>query len=562
MPFPTSLDSLTALIDRAWRHLLENQPHDSICGCSVDSVHEEMRQRYEWVREIGTEIVRQSLRTIGALGPNDPLGTISVFNPTPRPATGYVTATVPWSDEKPVTAVIGPDGERIETRLDSAPVSVALPEGAPSGFDRRRAGIGFVARDVPGYGYRTYRLETGERAGDRAGEVAYPTRPREGRTIENAFFAIEAMDDGTITVRDKRTGRVLAGLNRFVDGGDKGDEYNYCVPETEMTVDTPAAPPKVSVESAAGVSTLSIEMTYRLPSGLAADRKSRSAAMADERIVSEVTLTDGVPRIDVRTAVFNAAEDHRLRVHFPSGVQTGVSKADQHFGVVQRPIALPAWDPATWMEQPMGTYPQKAFVSVDSGEHGLTIANRGLPEYEVLDARGGAEIALTLLRCVGWLSRDDLSSRRGGAGPGLRTPGAQLHGKHVFEYSILPHAADWEAAGAHVLAIQRLRPMRARWNRHGLGRIEGKGSLLRVESSAFQVSAIKRAEDGDGVIVRVYNTTDDEAGTAIDLTPLQGEVSMVNLNEEHIADVPRVSGRILISARRNEIVSLRFRPAE
>ena len=99
--------------------------------------------------------------------------------------------------------------------------------------------------------------------------------------------------------------------------------------------------------------------------------------MADERIVSEITLTDGVPRVDILTTVFNAAEDHRLRVHFPSGIQTAVSNADQHFGVIKRPIALPAWDPETWMEQPMGTYPQKAFVSVDDGVHGLTIANRG-----------------------------------------------------------------------------------------------------------------------------------------------------------------------------------------
>ena len=568
MPFPTSLDSLTALIDRAWRHLLENQPHDSICGCSVDPVHDEMRQRYEWVREIGNEIARQSLRTIGALGPNDPLGTISVFNPTPQPATGYITATVPWSNDHPIVAVIGPDGERIETRLDAPPVSVALPENAPPGFDRQRAAIGFVASGVPGYGYRTYRLETGENAAEGAAQPRGMAARERGtaapgrvpQTIENAYFAVEATDDGAITVRDKRSGRTLAGLNRFVDGGDRGDEYNYCVPENETIVDAPATPPTMRAETAAGVSTLSIEMTYHLPSSLAADRRSRSAATIDQRIVSEVTLTDGVPRIDVRTTVFNAAEDHRLRVHFPSGVQTGVSKADQHFGVVQRPIALPAWDPATWMEEPMGTYPQKAFVSVDDGERGLTIANRGLPEYEALDTPAGAEIALTLMRCVGWLSRDDLSSRRGGAGPALRTPGAQLRGEHVFEYSILPHAADWEAAGAHVLAVQHLRPMRARWNRHGLGRIEGKGSLLRLDSSAFQVSAIKRAEDGDGVIVRIYNTTDDEAATAVDLTPLQGDVSMVNLNEEHIADVPRVSGRILISARRNEIVSLRFRP--
>ena len=70
---------------------------------------------------------------------------------------------------------------------------------------------------------------------------------------------------------------------------------------------------------------------------------------------------------------------------------------------------------------------------------------------------------------------------------------------------------------------------------------------------------IKRAEDGDGVIVRVYNTSNEAADGAIDVLPLRGGVSMVNLNEEHIADVPRVSGEVLLSARTNEIVTLRFR---
>jgi alpha-mannosidase len=312
-------------------------------------------------------------------------------------------------------------------------------------------------------------------------------------------------------------------------------------------------------------------MWYQLPALLAGDRRSRAASIAPVRIASTVTLTDGVPRIDVRTEALNVAEDHRLRAHFPSGVQTDVSKADQHFGVIARPVALPAWDRATWAEEPMGTYPQKAFVSVDDGAgagpaaRGLTIGNNGLPEYEALAGRDGVTIAVTLLRCVGWLSRSDISSRRGGAGPQIRTPGAQLHGRHVFDYCIIPHEGDWEAAaapagaGAHALAYQRLRPMRARWNRHGLGRIEAEGALLSIDSPAFNVSAIKRAEDGDGVIVRLYNITNDNAEASVELTAYPGAVSMVNLNEELIADVPRIDGEVDISARPNEIISLRFR---
>lgn len=551
MPFPTEDASIAGLIDRAWRHLLENQPHDSICGCSVDAVHEEMRQRYEWVREIGEEIVRAALRTIGALARDEAMGTIAVFNPTPQPATGYVVAAVPWSDAQPIVAVVGPDGERAPAELASEPVAFVIPEGAPPGFDRQRAEIGFVARDVPGYGYRVYRIEMGDAAPAAAVTGA--------RTIENEFFRVEAADDGTLTVTDRRDGRVLRGLNRIVDGGDRGDEYNYCAPERDTIVDAPPAPARVRAERGAGAQRLHIECEYALPAALAEDRASRGERVVAERIVSEVTLTDGVPRIDVTTTVHNAAEDHRLRVHFPSGLRAAVSKGDQHFGVVSRPVALPAWDPETWMEQPMGTYPQKAFCSVDAGGRGLTIANRGLPEYEALATPDGTEIAVTLLRCVGWLSRADISSRRGGAGPQLRTPGAQMHGKHVFDYSIIPHAGDWAAAGAHVPAVQRVRPMRARWNRRGLGRLADEGALVSVSSPAFHVSGIKRAEDGDGVIVRVYNTLDEPAETTVDVPAFGGSVARLNLNEEHVEDVARSADGVRIAARQNEIVTLRFR---
>ncbi len=585
MPFPTSEESIAALVDRAWRHLLENQPHDSICGCSVDGVHDEMRQRYDWVEQVGEEIVRQSLRAIGALAPGDPLGTIAVFNPTPQPATGFVTAVVPWSEERPVVGVEvggGKWGVRGEKKIIPASVigevqRFAIPEGAPAGYDSARAEIGFVAADVPGYGYRVYRLVVGEKKAEAGSE-----KRDAGSGIENEIFSVSIDHTETLTVVDKRTGRTYRGLNHFVDGGDRGDEYNYCVPETETIVDRPAAPPDIRVEHPApGVSQLIIESVYRLPARLAADRASRSSETVEERITSTVTLTEGVARVDVHTVVENAAEDHRLRVHFPSGIKTSVSKADQHFGVIERPIALPAWDPATWMEQPLGTYPQKAFVSVDGVPHppapsppvgegerpfGLTIANRGLPEYEVVggDAQPGAavihgaEIAVTLMRCVGWLSRSDILSRRGGAGPQLPTPGAQMPGTWTFDYSIIPHAGDWATAQAHVAAVQHLRPMRARWNRHGLGQIAAEGSLVSVSSPAFAVSAIKRAEDGDGIIVRVYNTLNIEAETTVDVPMAAGRVCQVNLNEEHLEDCERGVDGVVVRARGNEIVTLRF----
>jgi 2-O-(6-phospho-alpha-D-mannosyl)-D-glycerate hydrolase len=55
----------------------------------------------------------------------------------------------------------------------------------------------------------------------------------------------------------------------------------------------------------------------------------------------------------------------------------------------------------------------------------------------------GTTILLTLLRCVGWLSRSDLATRRGGAGPELETPGAQEIGQHRFEFAVATFAGSY-----------------------------------------------------------------------------------------------------------------------
>ena len=89
------------------------------------------------------------------------------------------------------------------------------------------------------------------------------------------------------------------------------------MPEDDSLVSEPSAPPAVSVSESAGFRSLTVAITYRLPAGLSSDRRSRGEEPCDERIVSRVSLTDGVPRIDVSTVVENVADDHRLRVHFP-----------------------------------------------------------------------------------------------------------------------------------------------------------------------------------------------------------------------------------------------------
>ena len=175
--------------------------------------------------------------------------------------------------------------------------------------------------------------------------------------------------------------------------------------------------------------------------GLLEDRSARSA----ERVVCPVnlTITYAARQPNDRTEcveVENNARDHRLRIGFPTGLDAAEASAGGHFDVVTRPVDLP--EAIGWQQPPAPAQHQREFVDVSDGQAGLAVFSRGLPEYEIL-RNGTAEIAVTLLRCVGSLSRGDLLTRPGHAGMDLPTPDAQCPGRHTFELAVRPHAGDW-----------------------------------------------------------------------------------------------------------------------
>jgi alpha-mannosidase len=274
-------------------------------------------------------------------------------------------------------------------------------------------------------------------------------------------------------------------------------------------------------------------------------------------ITSQISLSQGVPRLEFRTEVNNPARDHRLRVHFPTSLHTDSSDAEGAFDVVRRPLGLPDGTD-DWVEQPVPTQPQKAFVDVSDGQSGLMLANRGLPEYEVLrEDDGSATVALTLLRCVGWLSRDDFRCRKGHAGPALETPEAQCPGRHVFEYALVPHAGGWQAVygQAHAFAA----PLRAVVPSSQLGSLPLVQSLIQLEGDGLVLSAVKVAEAQDGLIVRFYNIT-DRASTACLRTFVQARsASVVNLAEQKLRplDVDR-TGQVRVEVQGKQIFTVKL----
>ena len=421
----------------AWKLVLQNQAHDSICGTSIDPVHLENESRYLQSIALASNIAYERARYVAEKCCRGGQPSIFVYNPSNWPRTDLVLVAFPA--EVDVDALVAIDDEGNELPLQS----LAIEEGP---WENAKLAA-FVAKDVPPLGYRTYRLE--ERPCRRATQSP-------GNAIENEYFRVEADPErgGALRILDKESGAVYEGFNVFVDEGDAGDEYNYSPPkERDLVVESTSF--RASVERVEGpaVSALRIKLEMEVPEKL--EGQSRSESRVAIPLTSEVYLYRGVRRIDIRTTVLNKAMDHRLRVKFPTGLMADRVAADGHFYVVEREVG-PAGS-RDWIEIPT-TYPQLYWVDVSDGERGVTIANRGIPEYEAR-LEGGVTVYLTLFRSVGWLSRGDLQTRRGHAGPAVRTPGAQCLREMLFEYSVIPHTGTWLSSRSYKLAREFAEPL-------------------------------------------------------------------------------------------------------
>jgi alpha-mannosidase len=674
----------TTLLGLAWKYLLLNHAHDSICGCGIDQVHREMLPRFDQSEQIADELTRAALcflvDQVKTRGPAHAVPVV-LFNAGSGPRTEVVSCRAQLTsthievvdadghilphevlatqsqevftsevESALIPAMLGMvSGGRVmghvisDVQLSAAPepgvidVEVtALRQGEPDVpmVERMRAemlalaareditafriraqlapltDLLVLARDVPAYGGRVVFLRPAHPTHPAYGAIApaastgpsssVPFAPgsapaglagvvrAEMDRLENEHLLVRVdAGSGTLALRDKRVGdkRVgdkrgaeYAGLNRIVDSGDVGDLYTFCPPAHDRLVTLPSRPPTVETLAAGPLrATLRVTRAYALPAACDAERTGRASETVTCTVTSDVTLDAGSRRVDIRTTVENTARDHRLRLLFPVPFPVATVDADGTFTVTRRPALQPSAlddSAAPWAEPPVNTHPHKRFVDMSDGESGLAVLTRGLVEHEVVaDAsaasEGGSALALTLLRCVEWLSRGDLTTRRGHAGPMLRTPEAQGIGTHVFEYALVPHQGSWYGDDALALCEAQAfeAPLRALATDQHAGRLPADWSFVRVAPAGVVLSMVKRAERGDGVVVRLYNTREVSLRAVVTFGLPLAEICTTDLDEEPLTAEPEASrldavgGSVMCELRPGEIKTLLARPA-
>jgi hypothetical protein len=515
----------------AWRALLQSQAHDSLLGCTIDAVAEQVTSRLTEAHELAEQTLARVLERIGGLGrarmlPATAEQDIVVFNPSPHPRTDIVRVSLDdypalrmplgRPELSPLTlAAAGGSGFAI----DGIPVRVvpsadgSRPHWIPGVLPMD---IEFAVRDLPAMGCRRFRL---------APAADVPDEIDAGREIDNAETAVRVNDDGTLDVRIGE--RRWRGLFALDDARDRGDTYDF------EPVPGDAGARLLSVEvtrrrHATGLDALSVRRRIEAPSALAADRKRRGDARAEILVEVEASIVPGVPRIDLRVVIENAVSDHRLRALFPTGVATERFLAATTCDIAERTTEKA--DDAGWVHPAPTTFPHHGWVAAG----GLTVVASGLPEAEVT---ANGTVAITLLRSVGWLSRFDLPSRPIPAGPEMPTPGAQLHGRHEARISLLA-AMDPAAARAAMLGLR--------------GAIVGGGpllpagiSLVEISPSSVLLSALKPAARANGIVLRLLNPTAEAIDADVRLGFSVVSARSLRLDEEPDDRPVQLSGRSL-----------------
>lgn len=545
------------LMRKAWRHLLESHPHDSINGVTQDATVHAVECRLRQVVEIAGALGNRSMQELVAridtsrFAPEDVL--LVAFNPLPYPhreiAEAWINLPEPsgwrftWPFKSEHLQVFDADGRPVGTQWlgqsrEAYPVAEIHTRAFPFVCDRNR--VFFDTGEVPACGYKVFRVRRAEKV--EAGAAWSGPEARTGtlltspHTMENEFLRVDINPNGTFDITAKRIGRTFRGLNVYEDRGESGDYWVNQRPAFDQVRTSHGCAARIwASEDGPLHASIVSEVTLPVPTRADRQRGRRGDETAGLTIRTTVRLHAGDPRVHITVEFENRHRDHFLRALFPTAIE-GATHADAggHFNVDRRPIRPQGPDEErVWPD--MATQPHCMFVDVSDGEHGIAFLTEGLTEYEVAD-NADRTVALSLLRAVENRICTELRVES-------RYPsqdGGQCFGRHTLRYALLPHKGDWRSADVARAAERFNVPMRlVQTRRHDDGTLPaGAASLFAIDNPLVRFSGIKKAEDRDTFIVRLYNPTGDPQTGRVRFAAGPEAAWRTNLNEDREETIP------------------------
>ena len=524
-------------LNYAWKTLMQNHPHDSICCCSVDAVADEMETRFHKSEQTARCVVKEAFDNLAVKINTSQLSeqNIVVFNKEQTAFSGVVTGVADFSEKQErELCLFDSDGHPVEAIFEH--IGDTFTYTLPKDHFRERQivdryQVTFRAEQIPALGYACFTVKQGK--------AACTTLEENNAVLENEWIKAVVEENGTLTVTDKLNGHQYRDFNYFEDAGDGGNLYNY--QPVGMARNTLLSRPSIEV-TAANSLYKTVKVTHTIQSPACVMDGKESEEFSESKISSFITLEQGANRLDIRTVIDNHACDHRIRACFDTSMDTNQVYADGQFDVVERDI-IP-WE--GW-ENPVLTERMQSFFELTDGNKGVLIASKGLHEYEILAEK--RTMALTLMRAVGEV----------GDWGYFPTPKAELQGEITLEYAIILHQGENQAEAYRTARAFSNSPFVLCSVGKHIGVLPLKKSFFALEGDYLQISALKRREDQEGGILRFYNSSFQEQKAVVSVPASYKRAFLCKLNEQEETELKINNGRISLVVAPKKIVTISLR---
>lgn len=390
-----------------WKELMQNHPHDSICGCSRDEVHAHMEDSYERFMETGQYMLESGMRIATehyrfAKDTSEKEYTILVLNTTQKEQSKVIEVELDLlaSDKIEQFAIVDEEGQNVEYVVleeKSVQRDVFSPVNLPGVVDVKRYRLYLYAQDIQGFAARGYRVKKAKKIFPKLAQYMSFRLEEKPFVMENTQIKLTVHPSGKVAAFFKDTGHHVTNLLEWEDRADPGDSYVFFNKDKSKPIMSRTMDAKVVVEEDNQFfQRCTISHIAQLPAEFYFDKKKRGEKLIDCVLSLKLTLPKKGGGLEVDFRVENAAKDHRLRLKINTGLKDGKCYADIPFDVVNRE------EDEHYAKTMSRVFPSQTFAVLEKEGNGVAVATEGMHEVE----RIGGHLAFTTLRATGVINRN------------------------------------------------------------------------------------------------------------------------------------------------------------
>jgi len=533
----------------AYKNLIQNQPHDSICGCSLEQVHKDMEYRYAQVKEIGKVLKEDFLYSVKKDSKAEEYeNVLTLYNTLPFEIDKTVSVDLLFKPGYPSTyfepfgyetinafKIYDYEGREIPYQITDIKRNFSVREYADyrKFYDLHKV---TMRVKVPAMGTAEYKIVPAGHS------VRYLKKLESGSNYaENEFIRLNILSNGTLEILDKKTGKVYSNLCGFVDDGEIGDGWYHANPVNDIKVYSDGLGAVIEkIESGPSKCVFKVTRYMEVPKEIPREDADmfRSKKRSEEKVVLKLVMTVGLSeearRVDVKLNFDNTAKDHRLKLMIPTGITEDKYFAGQAFYMCERKTGID-YGTQDWLEPEQYEKATNGIVGKrDKNGDGLAfVSAKGIHECAAFNDESGL-ISVTLLRAFRTVTLTNGETR------------CQLNRPLEYEFALMPLDNDvkykYMLKEQDIMATELLEKFVCTEKNAPLNPPK---SYLSVEGENVVTSVIKCAEDSleNALVVRVFNASAQNSSGEIKTDEEIKKVESVNLNEEYLKDIPFEANR-------------------